>query len=148
MHKFQKARTLFAATVLTLGCAPWSTTIAAGNLATRCAELPKLTFGVDDTGFKVSQDAYELETGKCYKLEIASTGNKEYAIRGEDFFRNVWLRKIEAGGIEIKANSLYELEFENEGEAEIFFVPIQPGSFMLSAKGMEDKGTAAVFNIK
>jgi hypothetical protein len=121
---------------------------AEGNLATKCQALPKLVFGTDPTGFKVSQETYDLVTGKCYQLEVSSTGNKEYAIRGESFFRNIWLRKIEAGGMEIKAHSLYELEFEKEGEAEIFFVPIQAGSFTLVAEGLEDKGTKATFNVK
>jgi hypothetical protein len=122
--------------------------MAAGNLAVKCDDLPKLTFGVDDTGFKVSQAEYELETGKCYKLEVASTGNKEYAIRGPAFFHNIWLRKVEAGGAEIKAHSLYELEFENEGTVEMFFVPITTGSFTLGAAGMEDKGAMATFKVK
>jgi hypothetical protein len=121
---------------------------AEGNLAVRCEELPTLTFGTDNTGYKVSQETYEIETGKCYKLEIASTGNKEYAVRGAGFFHNIWLRKVEAGGIEIKAHSLFELEFENEGQAEIFFVPIVPGSYELVAEGLEDKGTKATFNVK
>lgn len=121
---------------------------AEGNLSTRCEELPALTFGTDITGYKVSQETYDIETGKCYELAIASTGNKEYAVRGAEFFRNVWLRKIEAGGMEIKANSLYELEFENEGQAEIFFVPIVPGSYELVAIGLEEKGTKATINVK
>jgi hypothetical protein len=125
-----------------------STSMAEGNLAIRCEALPALTFGTDITGYKVSQETYELETGKCYELEIASTGNKEYAVRGASFFQNIWLRKIEAGGIEIKSKNLYELEFENEGKAEIFFVPIVPGSYELVAEGLEDKGTKATFNVK
>jgi hypothetical protein len=125
-----------------------SPALAEGNLSTRCEELPALTFGTDITGYKVSQETYEIETGKCYELEIASTGNKEYAVRGESFFRNIWLRKVEAGGMEIKAHSLYELEFENEGKAEIFFVPIVPGRYELVAQGLEDKGTKATFNVK
>jgi hypothetical protein len=122
--------------------------LAEGNLSTRCEELPALTFGTDITGYKVSQETYDIETGKCYELAIASTGNKEYAVRGAEFFRNVWLRKIEAGGMEIKAHTLYELEFENEGQAEIFFVPIVPGSYELVAVGLEEQGTKATINVK
>jgi hypothetical protein len=122
--------------------------LAEGNLSTRCEELPALTFGTDITGYKVSQETYDIETGKCYELAIASTGNKEYAVRGAEFFRNVWLRKIEAGGMEIKAHTLYELEFENDGQAEIFFVPIVPGSYELVAVGLEEKGTKATINVK
>lgn len=136
------------ATIVAGGLALCQPAIAAGNLAVKCENLPKLTFGIDDTGYKVSQAEYDLETGKCYKLEVGSTGNKEYAVRGAEFFRNVWLRKVEAGGAEIKAHSLHELEFENEGAVEIFFVPISTGDFTLSAAGMEDKGTLATFKVK
>ncbi len=148
MQMTSTARLVFAASVLAIGLAPLSSANAAGSLAIRCQELPKLVFGSDITGYKVSQETYELETGKCYELEISSTGNKEYVIRGADFYRNIWLRKVEAGGVEIKAHSLYELEFENEGSLEIFFVPIQQGKFTLTAKGLEEKGTMATFNVK
>ena len=149
MRKQNGLRILTAGFVLArLSFCPTMTAYAEGNLATRCEELPALTFGTDITGYKVSQETYEIETGKCYELEISSTGNKEYAVRGADFFRNIWLRKVEAGDIEIKAHSLYELEFENEGKAEIFFVPIVPGNYELVAEGLEDKGTKATFNVK
>ena len=148
VQEASKARTLLVAMALAIGIAHSSTAMAAGNLGVKCEELPKLVFGTDPTGYKVSQDTYELETGKCYQLEISSTGNKEYAVRGADFFHNIWLRKVEAGGMEIKAHSVYELEFENEGKAEIFFVPIQQGSFKLGAEGLADKGTLATFNVK
>lgn len=121
---------------------------AAGSLATRCEELPKLELGTDAAGYAVSQSTYDLETGKCYKLEIVSTGKKEYVLRGADFYRNIWLRKVEAGGMEIKAHSLYELEFENAAEAEIFFVPIQQGKYQLVSVGLEEKGTIITFNVK
>lgn len=138
----------FLASALVFAFLPASTAVAEGNLAVRCEELPKLTFGTDITGYEVSQESYDIETGKCYQLVIASTGNKEYAIRGADFFRNIWLRKVEAGDMEIKAHSLYELEFEYEGSAEIFFVPITPGSYTLTAEGLEEKGTMSTFNVK
>lgn len=139
---------VFVAAAFAAAFAPASFARAEGSLAIRCEELPKLIFGTDITGYKVSQESYDLETGKCYELEISSTGNKEYAIRGADFYRNIWLRKVEAGDVEIKAHSLYELEFENEGAVEIFFVPIQQGTYTLTAEGLEEKGTSATFNVK
>jgi uncharacterized cupredoxin-like copper-binding protein len=148
ISKAWKNGMVFAVAALAFGLARNCAAMAAGNLAAKCARLPELVFGTDPAGYKVSQDAYELETGKCYRLMISSTGNKEYALRGEQFFRNIWLRKIEAGGMEIKAHTLYELEFENEAKAEIFFVPIQEGSYKLSAAGLEDKGTLVTFNVK
>jgi hypothetical protein len=121
---------------------------AKGFLATKPEKLPDLVLGTDDTGFGVSQKEYKLETGKAYQLKIISSGKQEYAMKGPDFFTYIWLRKVEAGGLEIKAHTLYELEFENEGEAELFFVPIRPGNYTLSAAGLEERGVVINFVIE
>lgn len=121
---------------------------AKGYLATRATELPDLVLGTDDLGFAVSEKEYELETGKAYSLKIVSSGKHEYAMVAPEFFDFIWLRKIEAGGMEIKANSIYELEFENESEAEIFFVPIRPGRYDMSARGLEKRGVVVHFLVK
>jgi len=126
---------LFALTLITALTSLQAT--AAGYLASRAEKLPNLVFGTDDAGYQVSQKSYTLETGKSYRLKIISTGRKEYAVRAPQFFKFVWLRKVEAGGMEIKASALHELEFEEEGEAVIFFVPIKPGSYQISAAGLE-----------
>jgi hypothetical protein len=81
-------------------------------------------------------------------VKIRSTGAKEYAMVVADFFDYIWLRNVEAGGMEIKANSLYQLEFEDEAECEIFFVPIKPGTYEMKAKGLEEKGMAITFVAK
>ena len=121
---------------------------AKGYLATRAVELPDLVIGTDDLGFAVSQKEYKLETGKAYSLKIISTGRHEYAMVAPEFFDFIWLRKVEAGGMEIKANSIYELEFENEAEAEIFFVPIKPGRYQMSARGLEQRGVVITFIVE
>lgn len=121
---------------------------AEGYLATQPTELEELVLGTDDIGYGVSVKEYNLETGKAYSLLIKSTGAKEYAVVAPDFFDFIWLRKVEAGGLEIKANSIYEIEFEDEGEAELFFVPIRPGTYQLYARGLEDKGTSVTINVK
>ena len=121
---------------------------AAGYLATKPIELDDLVLGTNTIGFDVSVKEYNLETGQAYSLLIKSSGFQEYAIVAPEFFDFIWLRKIEAGGIEIKANSIYELEFEDEGEAEIFFVPIRPGSYELYARRKKEKGTSVTINVK
>jgi hypothetical protein len=60
----------------------------------------------------------------------------------------VELRKVEAGGLEIEANALYEVEFEDEGEAGFFFVPIRSGTYELYARGLKEKGTSVTINVK
>lgn len=119
--------------------------LAKGYLATRPTELPELVLGTDDIGFGMSQKEYQMETGKAYSLVIRSTGAKEYAFEAPEFFNFIWLRKVEAGDMEIKASHLYELEFEVEGECEIFFVPIRPGRYEFRVRGLEKQGMVGHF---
>lgn len=121
---------------------------ADGYLATKPIELETLVLGTNPIGFDVSVKEYELRTGQAYSLEIVSSGFQEYAIVAPEFFDFIWLRKVEAGGMEIKANSIYELEFEGEATAEIFFVPIRPGTYEMYARGLKEKGTSVTINVK
>jgi len=121
---------------------------AEGYLATDLQKLPDLVFGVDQAGFAVSVPTYRLTTGKAYQLTIVSTGKREYAIHGDEFFNFIWLRKVEVGDVEIKATGLYEIEMEREGKATLFFVPIKPGKYRIYAKGLDQKGAVASFEVK
>ncbi|WP_027856607.1 cupredoxin domain-containing protein [Marinobacterium jannaschii] len=125
-----------------------STAQAAGDLTRKPQKLPDLVMGSEASDYSLSQSEYNLETGTAYKLAIISTGRKEYAVQAPEFFASVFLRKVEAGGMEIKAISLTELEFEDEGEAEIYFVPVKPGKFEFYMDGLEGKGMVGVFNVK
>jgi len=125
-----------------------TTAVAEGYLATDLQKLPDLVFGTDAAGFAVSQAEYSLETGKAYRLTIISTGKREYAIRGDDFFNFIWLRKVEVEDVEIKATGLYEIEMEREGKATLIFVPIRPGSYRLYAKGLDTRGAVARIIVK
>jgi len=121
---------------------------AAGDLTRRPQKLPDLVMGSDESDYFMSQKEYQLETGKSYKLAIISNGQKEYAMQAPEFFSSIFLRKVEAGGMEIKAVHLTELEFEDASEAEIYFVPIKPGKFEFEMEGLEGKGMVGVFNVK
>lgn len=121
---------------------------AAGDLTRRPQKLPDLVMGSDESDYYLSQKEYELETGKAYKLAIISNGQKEYAMVAPDFFASIFLRKVEAGGMEIKALSLTELEFEDAAEAEIYFVPVKPGEFEFEMEGLQGKGMVGVFKVK
>ena len=46
------------------------------------------------------------------------------------------------------AITLVELEFEDAGEAEIFFLPVKPGSYPFYCKGLENKGMEGRFVVK
>ncbi len=121
---------------------------AAGDLTRLTTALPELRLGDDESDYSMSQHEYMLETGKAYQLKIIASGQKEYAFQAPEFATSIFLRKIEAGGVEIKAVTLTELEFEDAGEAEIFFVPIKPGKFRFYAKGLEGKGMLGYFVVK
>jgi hypothetical protein len=119
-----------------------------GDLSLRVAKLDELVLGTGEAGFGVSKKSYDLITGKAYSLKIKSTGAKECAWEAVDFASAIWLRKVEAGDVEIKVSHLREIEFEREGEAEIFFVPIRPGNFAWRCRGLEGKGMAGAFVVK
>ena len=121
---------------------------AEGYLATDIQKLPDLIFGTDQAGFAVSQGEYRLETGKAYQLTIVSTGKREYAVRGDDFFNFIWVRKVQVDEVEIKATGIYEIEMEKEGKATLVFVPIRPGTYRLYAKGLETRGAVARIIVK
>ena len=121
---------------------------AAGDLTRLTTALPELRLGDDESDYSMSQQEYMLETGKAYQLKIIASGQKEYAFQAPEFATSIFLRKVEAGGVEIKAVTLTELEFEDAGEAEIFFVPIKPGKFRFYAKGLEGKGMLGHFVVK
>ncbi|HUE93838.1 copper-binding protein [Pseudomonas sp.] len=121
---------------------------AAGDLTRMSTALPDLLLGNEESDYSMSQHEYQLETGKAYNLKIIASGQKEYAFQAPEFAHSIFLRKVEAGGVEIKAITLTELEFEDAGEAEIFFVPIKPGKFRFYAKGLEGKGMQGHFVVK
>jgi len=121
---------------------------AEGYLATDIQKLPDLVFGSDEAGFAVSNPSYQLTTGTAYQLTIVSTGKREYAIRADDFFNFIWLRKVEVGDVEIKTNGLYEIEMEREGKATLVFVPIRPGKYRIYAKGLDAKGAVSHVTVK
>ena len=121
---------------------------AAGDMTRRPVALPDLLLGSEDSDYAMSQREYQLETGQAYQLKIISSGQKEYAFQAPEFATAIYLRKVEAGGVEIKAVTLTELEFEDAGEAEIFFLPVKPGKYRFYAKGLENKGMLGHFVVK
>jgi hypothetical protein len=91
---------------------------------------------------------FELQAGKYYRLRIVADGTAELALSGADFFRNVWINEIVINKIEIRPLGVESLEFDDEGEAEISFVTIRPGTFTLRVPGTTGETQQAVFNVK
>lgn len=125
-----------------------STALAEGFLVQRTKRLPDLELGLGDAGYGVSKHEYNLETGKGYRLWLKATGAKECAFTAPEFFQNMWFRKIEVNKVELKVQAIYEIEFEREGSAELFFTPIKPGEYEWVCDGLEDKGMKGVISVK
>jgi uncharacterized cupredoxin-like copper-binding protein len=102
--------------------------------------LEPLVFGVDNDGSKMAPTEYRLRVGQGYRWKIKASDLTEYAFVAPAFIRNIWIRKIEVGEVEIKAVTFDELEFENGGEAELFFVAVRPGTYEFGSKGLMERG--------
>ena len=118
---------------------------AEGNIASKTTKL-ELEIKGDLT---MQPKEFNIETGKYYKWIIKSDGIEEFMIQAPDVFRNVWISQIVINDIEIHgANMIYGIEFDDEGEVEIFFVPIRPGRFEYYVKGYKNRGMLGTLNVK
>ena len=95
-------------------------------------DLPKLTLSA---GVPVAQGPLTLKSGKYYTLEIEADGSQELALEGAGFLRAIWVNEVVIEGIEIRPLGLDSLEFDEAGTAEISFIAIKPGSYVLKVPG-------------
>lgn len=117
---------------------------AAHNLV----RLDTLTLGSETGSAHMAPKEYRLKSGQGYRLKIVASDQAEYALIAPALFRNIWIRKVEAGGVEIKSATLDEIEFENGGEAELFFVAVRPGTYEFGPKGLMDRGVVGKFIVE
>lgn len=106
----------------------------------RLKRLEPLILGSAENNFHMEPREYRLKVGHGYRWKIKAETDFEYAFVAPEFFRNVWIRKVEVGDVEVKTGMIDELEFENVGEAEVFFVAIRPGTYDFRLRGMEARG--------
>ncbi len=107
---------------------------AQSGIVGKAVELPPITLS---SGMPLAAEPLVLESGTYYEIVIRSDGSAEMAISGAKFFRNCWIDEIVINDIEVRPLGLDSLEFDDEGEAEISFIPIKPGRFELTAPGVE-----------
>jgi hypothetical protein len=119
-----------------------------GYIAGKAEKLPDLEIGLGDSGFEKKGGDYSIVTGKGYSLKIKSTGTHECAIVAPQFFNNIYVRKVEINKVEVKLHGLYEIEMEDEGEAELYFVAIRPGEYTWGCRNLEQKGLTGKFIVK
>lgn len=118
---------------------------AEGNLAANGTDL---TLEINTVDLKFSQDVWELETGKYYKLDITSDGNEEISVVAPELFRNSWINQIVVNDLEVKSYGLYSVEFDDAGTFNITFVPIRPGEYEIYVPGYENRGLKGKFIVK
>lgn len=106
----------------------------------RLERLEPLILGADDNSFHMEPREYRLEVGQGYRWMMRAQTDFEYGVVAPEFFRNIWIRKVEIGDVEIKTSTLDEIEFEDVGEAELFFVAVRPGTYEFGVRGMQERG--------
>jgi len=140
----KRITTLAAASLLALSGAAHA---IGGDLASLPEPL-ELQVGTGDNGFGMEPNEFQMQTGQSYRLTIQAVGWHECNWEAPSFFKNTWIRKIEAGNMEIKVAYLYELEMDMDGEVEVFFVPIRPGTYQFGCRGLEDRGMTGTFVVE
>jgi hypothetical protein len=135
MHKI-----LAAATLLLAGSAH-----AEGNLAANGTDL---TLNINTEDLTFSQNTWELETGKYYRIDITSDGGEEIAVVAPELWRNSWINQIVVNDLEVKVGGLYSIEFDDAGTFNISFVPVRPGEYDIYVPGYENRGLKGKFIVK
>lgn len=118
---------------------------AQSGLLTKGTDLEPVTLSA---GQPLAAKPYELEAGKYYRLTIKCDGTDELAVGGAEFFRNMWIREVSIEDVSVRPIGLDSISFEGEGEAEIAFIPIRPGTFELRIPGTKGETQAATFHVK
>jgi len=115
---------------------------AAGNLATRATRLPPLVF---DKELNPSVKSFELVTGTYYRLTIESKAGDEWQFAAPELFANSWVDQISIRDIEIHGVKTFGwIEFDADGAANVFFIPIRPGEYTFGVRGRQPVGKFVV----
>ena len=119
--------------------------IAAANLA---AGGDELELKIDTADLKFSQNEFDLETGTYYRLTISSDGVDSISFVAPDLWRNAWINSVSVDDVSVEATGISAIGFDDEGSAEIAFVPVRPGEYEFYAPGYENRGLKGKFVVK
>jgi len=103
-------------------------------------DMEELVLGSKDNNFYMEPKEYRLKVGQGYRWEIKAETDFESEPIAPAFFRNIFIRKIEAEDIEISTPTLEKIAFEDVGEAELTFVAIRPGTYEFAIEDMGERG--------
>ncbi|MGD9783197.1 MAG: hypothetical protein AB7E80_03050 [Hyphomicrobiaceae bacterium] len=134
-----------AAAVLVLLAFAAMPAAAQSGLLKKKTKLEPITLSA---GKPLAAAPYELVAGQYYSIKIKADGSQELGIAGPEFFRNVWVNEIVINDVEVRPLGVDSLEFDGEGEAEISFIPIRPGTFELKIPKTTGETQRAIFNVK
>ena len=132
-------------TLVTLLVVPWQGAVAEGNLAKRATRLAPLKL---DAAKGFSEKRYDLETGKYYRWRIISDGREEYKLLAPELFRNSWINQVSIEDKEVKPMGLYAVEFDSDGEMDVWFMPVRPGQYRFYVEGLDTQGFEGVMRVR
>ncbi len=89
------------------------------------------TITVELSEYAFTPKEITLEAGQPYVLEVVNTGELKHEFTAGDFFRTVATRKAETAETEVKVPFFTEIEVFAGKKAEIFLIPLIPGTYKL-----------------
>lgn len=116
-----------------------------GNFALRAERLDTLELNAAE-GFSIK--TYEIETGQYYRWRIESDGREEYKVLAPELFRNSWVDQVSIEDKEVKPMGLYAVEFDDEGEIDVWFVVLRPGTYRFYVENLETQGFSGQFVVQ
>jgi hypothetical protein len=120
--------------------------MAEGNLASNATRLPNMAINSVDLTLSITD--FTVETGKYYRWSIIHDGREEMQLVAPDLFRNSWINQVVINDLEVQPMGLYAVEFDDEGQIDIWFVPIRPGSFEFWIDGYRERGLKGKFVVR
>jgi uncharacterized cupredoxin-like copper-binding protein len=89
------------------------------------------TVTIELSEFAFTPKDITLEAGQPYVLEVVNRGTVKHEFTAGDFFRTVATRKAETAESEVKVPFFTEIEVFAGKSAEIFLIPLIPGTYDL-----------------
>ena len=131
--------------IAVLACLTAGALSAEGDPTRRATRLEPLVL---DAAKGFSVDCYQVESGVYYRWRIKSDGLEEYKLVAPALFREIWVDQVVIADKEVKPYGLHALEFDDEGEIDVWFVPIRPGRYEFYVEGLRTQGFSGVFRVK
>ena len=122
-----------------------SSVAAAGDPTRRATRLEPLAL-VAASGF--SKKRYEAETGVYYRWRIEADGLEEYKFLAPGLFRESWIDQVVIEDKEVRPFGLHAIEFDDDGEIDIWFIPQRPGEYEFYVEGLRTQGFSGIFIVK